>query len=107
MACFADTAFLRERQYNNASNLKARMQLHERYSTNHYGWHRWVFDHFINLSANSKILELGCGSGDLWVKNRERIPTDVDPLITYIFSIPQKKLGYSLPSDERNNTISP
>lgn len=47
--------------------------MHERFSVNKYGWHRWVFDHF-NLPENSLILELGCGSGKLWAQNIDRIP---------------------------------
>jgi hypothetical protein len=31
-------------QYKTASNLNARIRLHQRFSTNPYGWHRWVFD---------------------------------------------------------------
>src|SRR3712207_168217 len=60
-------------QYRNASNLSARMQLHERFGTNRYNWHRWLFDHF-NLSASADILELGCGPGTLWRENLDRIP---------------------------------
>jgi SAM-dependent methyltransferase len=64
-------------QYKNASNLLARIGLHERFSTNKYGWFRWVFDQ-INLSPHSCILELGCGSGLLWIKNKDRIPEEWD-----------------------------
>jgi hypothetical protein len=31
-------------QYRDSANLDARVQLHERFSTNRYGWHPWVFD---------------------------------------------------------------
>ena len=64
-------------QYQNASNLNARQQLHDRFSTNKYSWHRWVFDQF-NLSPKSRILELGCGPGTLWLQNVHRIPDDWD-----------------------------
>lgn len=60
-------------QYKNASNLQARIGLHERFSTNRYDWHRWVFDR-LDLPPQSRILELGCGSGLLWSKNQDRIP---------------------------------
>ena len=36
--------YLLTHQYKNAQNLNARIQLHERFSTNKYGWQRWVFD---------------------------------------------------------------
>lgn len=64
-------------QYRNASNLHARVELHERFSTNKYGWHRWVFDQ-LKFSSQSRILELGCGSGLLWSKNMDRIPDEWD-----------------------------
>ena len=60
-------------QYRNASNLNARILLHQRFSTNKYGWHRWVFDQF-RFPPQVRILELGCGPGDLWCENLERIP---------------------------------
>lgn len=60
-------------QYKTTSNLLARITLHERFSTNSYDWFRWVFDH-LNLSPNALILELGCGTGKLWVKNSDRVP---------------------------------
>lgn len=67
-----DQNLLRE-QYKNAANLNARMQLHQRFSTNTYGWHRWVFDH-LTLPPEAQILELGCGPGTLWHENLDRIP---------------------------------
>lgn len=60
-------------QYRTATNLDARVALHERFSTNPYGWHRWVFDH-LDLTPGQQILEIGCGLGHLWRNNLERIP---------------------------------
>jgi SAM-dependent methyltransferase len=68
----ADQLYLREEQYKDATNLDARIQLHERFSINPYDWHRWVFDQF-NLPSECRLLELGCGSGDLWLKNLSRM----------------------------------
>ena len=34
------------RQYGDISNLKARIGLHRRFSTNDHPWQRWVFDQF-------------------------------------------------------------
>ena len=65
--------YLLTHQYKNVQNLNARIQLHERFSTNKYDWQRWVFDHF-NIPAQGRILEVGCGPGELWVKNLDRIP---------------------------------
>lgn len=43
-------------QYQDAANLNARIQLHERFNTNQYDWHRWVFDHF-DLPADDGSFE--------------------------------------------------
>jgi len=68
-----DQTYLRTEQYKDGSNLDARIQIHERFSTNRYGWHRWVLDQF-DLPPNCDVLELGCGPGHLWLKNTHRIP---------------------------------
>jgi SAM-dependent methyltransferase len=60
-------------QYQDASNLNARILLHQRFSTNKYGWTRWVFDHF-QFPPTGRILEIGCGPGNLWRENRQRLP---------------------------------
>lgn len=60
-------------QYQTSANLDARMRLHLLYSTNSYGWLRWVFDQ-VALPAQASVLELGCGTGKLWQENSDRIP---------------------------------
>lgn len=70
-----DQAYLQTDQYKDASNLNARIQLHQRFSVNKEGLHRWVFDQ-LDLPPTSRILELGCGSGQLWWENRDRLPPD-------------------------------
>lgn len=61
-------------QYQDESNLNSRVRLHQRFSVNQVGWHRWVFDQF-DLSPDCRLLELGCGTGDLWLENLGRVPT--------------------------------
>lgn len=68
----ADQMYLLNEQYKNSANLNARIQLHERFSTNKYDWYRWVFDHF-KIAPGSHILELGCGPARLWLHNLDRI----------------------------------
>jgi SAM-dependent methyltransferase len=68
-----DQDYLRKVQYRDASNLNARIRLHVEFSTNKYGWFRWVFDQY-ELTARASVLELGCGPGDLWIENMDRIP---------------------------------
>ena len=64
--------FLRQ-QYARPGNLEARINLHTRFSTNNYGWFRWIFDHY-RLPEPARLLELGCGQGILWLENQQRLP---------------------------------
>jgi ubiquinone/menaquinone biosynthesis C-methylase UbiE len=73
MAELRDQSYLLNSQYKDATNFNARVDLHRRFSVNPYGWQHWVFDQF-NLGEGSKLLELGCGPGMLWLSNRNRIP---------------------------------
>jgi len=68
-----ERAYLREMQYRDDTNLNARSALHERFSVNPVGLQRWVFDQ-LDLPARARILEVGCGPGNLWVPNLTRIP---------------------------------
>lgn len=69
-------------QYQDDKNLNARIALHARFSTNPYGWTRWVFDHLTHLPEHACILELGCGPGDLWAANHARIPAGWELTLT-------------------------
>lgn len=70
MSHFTDRDYLQKNQYRDAENLRKRGSLHEKYSTNPINWFTWVFDH---MALKGRILELGCGPGTLWQKNRQRI----------------------------------
>jgi len=61
-----------EEQYRNPAKLNTRINIHEKYSDNKKDWHLWLFEQ-MNISPNSRILEIGCGDGTFWLKNRERI----------------------------------
>jgi ubiquinone/menaquinone biosynthesis C-methylase UbiE len=74
MSKITDQKYLTEAQYKDASNLDARVALHQKFSTNPQGWHNWVFDQLLSLPANANVLELGCGSGVLWQESAKRIP---------------------------------
>ena len=62
-----------KKQYADSGNLHARQKLHEKYSTNTLKWHPWVFDQ-LSLNSGDQVLELGCGPGNLWFENAERLP---------------------------------
>jgi ubiquinone/menaquinone biosynthesis C-methylase UbiE len=74
MSKLSDQQYLKTDQYRDASNLDARAIIHQWFSTNPYGWFKWVFDTLLKLPGNAKILELGCGNGLLWKENASRIP---------------------------------
>jgi ubiquinone/menaquinone biosynthesis C-methylase UbiE len=74
MSKFTDQQYLKSDQYRDSSNLDARVVIHQRFSTNPYGWFKWVFDRLLKLPENAKILELGCGHGLLWKENIDNIP---------------------------------
>jgi len=78
MPKFTDQNYLKTDQYKDSSNLNARVEIHRRFSTNPYGWFKWVFDALIKLSPDAKILELGCGPGYMWKENAGRIPSTWD-----------------------------
>ncbi len=58
-------------QYATSANLNTRISIHERYSTNKLGFVNWIFSHY-KLSESAKVLELGCGTGNMW-QNRAEI----------------------------------
>jgi SAM-dependent methyltransferase len=74
MSKFIDQQYLKTDQYKDSSNLDARIVIHQRFSTNPYGWFMWIFDTLLRLPENARVLELGSGPGLLWKENADRIP---------------------------------
>ena len=62
-----------EEQYRTTSNLRARIALHDRYSTNPGSWARFVFDGY-DFGPRADVLEVGCGDAMIWHENADRIP---------------------------------
>ena len=70
-----DQERLLKEQYHNVQKLSARVRIHERFSTSDQDFHRWFFDYLLQVApAEARVLEAGCGRGDIWRKNAERIP---------------------------------
>ncbi len=61
----SDRARLLRDQYRDGSKLSARIRLNQKFSTNSYGFFRWMFDRVL-IPENASVLELGCGTGILW-----------------------------------------
>lgn len=67
--------------YKNATNLNSRIKLHDKYSVNEKGWFTWLYEQ-IDFSCVYRLLEVGCGNGELWknkninLRNREIFLSD-------------------------------
>lgn len=63
-------------QYQNATNISARIRLHRDYSANRQGWFPWIYEQ-CQITDGLRILELGCGNGALWTENLSLLPEHV------------------------------
>lgn len=83
MSTINDT-FIVKQQYETADNLSTRISIHDRYSTNKLGFGNWIVSNY-KIDKGMKVLELGCGTGDIW-KNREALIKTCSRLILSDFS---------------------
>lgn len=72
-------------QYQNATNISSRINLHSLYSQNRQGWFPWIFEQ-CRISPGLRILELGCGDGTLWTNNFSLLPEDISITLSDISS---------------------
>lgn len=70
-------------QYLNANNISARIRLHTDYSRNQQGWFPWIYEQ-CKLKENMRVLEIGCGSGALWMEHLEELPQGISILLSDI-----------------------
>lgn len=70
-------------QYRNASNVAARIQLHQLYSENQESWFPWIYDQ-CGCEESMKVLEIGCGDGSLWTASQEKLPEDIEIILSDI-----------------------
>lgn len=63
-------------QYQNASNISARINLHSLYSQNPQGWFPWIYEQ-MEMRSDMQVLEIGCGDGTLWSSNLKKLPEEV------------------------------
>ena len=73
-----------KQQYAMANNLDTRISIHDKYSTNKLGFGNWIFSNY-KIDKGAKVLELGCGTGDMW-KNRESLICSCSKIILSDFS---------------------
>ena len=63
-------------QYQNATNISARINLHKLYASNRQGWFPWLYEQ-CHITETMDILELGCGNGALWKENYDHLPAHI------------------------------
>lgn len=70
-----------KRQYSTSSSLNTRINIHAKYSTNKTGFGNWIFSNY-NITDGMKVLELGCGTGDMWTGHEDLIKRCSDLIIS-------------------------
>lgn len=70
-------------QYQNATNISARINLHRLYSDNQQGWFPWVYEQ-CGITENMQVLEIGCGNGAIWKENYKGIPESIQIVLSDI-----------------------
>ena len=95
-------------QYLDSSNLEKRIRIHD-YSTATEEWMEWVF-HKMELKSGMTVLELGCGTGLLWLKNIHKLPQGIHLVLTdrsegMLQETKENLAPYKELLDERNITI--
>lgn len=68
-----DQEYLRERQYKDPQNLSARMALHTKYPRADVPWYPWLVGR-VDWPEGGRVLEVGCGTGALWVSTAALLP---------------------------------
>ena len=87
-------------QYQNATNINARIALHRDFSVNPEGWFPWLFRQ-MPLKPGMKVLELGCGNGALWLENLSHIPSVISILLSDSSEGMVREVQHKLSEDQR------
>ncbi|MDE5746520.1 MAG: MerR family transcriptional regulator [Acetatifactor sp.] len=67
-------------QYQDPKNLTRRINIHT-YSTSPQGWMEWVYER-LALQPGETVLELGCGTGLLWMERTDQLPEGLHLILT-------------------------
>ncbi len=88
--------------YVKKDTLSTRIAFQNKYSVNKYGFGNWIFDQY-NLESGFKVLELGCGTGNVWNGRDKRIPEDIEIILTDFSALMLEKIQDLL---KNNSTFS-
>ncbi len=80
----AQEALLEKENYKTSKNLEDRISLHDKYSTNKQGFTNFIISHY-ELEDGMRVLELGCGTGDMWM-GRDELVSKCSRLVLSDFS---------------------
>lgn len=70
-------------QFETPDGLKTRVLFHHKHTHFDKNFHEWMFDHY-QFNKNDKVLEIGCGDGTLWQCNKDRIPKNIEIVLSDI-----------------------
>jgi ubiquinone/menaquinone biosynthesis C-methylase UbiE len=68
-------------QYRDSARFDARVRIYELYDTSPESWLCWLFAQ-LSLAEGERVLELGCGTGNLWRENAAHVPAGVTLALT-------------------------
>ena len=84
-------------QYNDSSKLDIRIALHQRYSTNQQPFGDWIMEHY-HIQPGMRVLELGCGTGNMWHDAAIWLPKDASLTLTDFSAGMVKKAMANVPA---------
>lgn len=76
-----DKDFLVEVAYDDAAALNTRDHIQEHYGSHRQSWYRWLSSH-LHSRPGMRWLDLGCGPGHLWWRERGWLAAGSDVLLT-------------------------
>ena len=87
-------------QYGDSKNLDIRISLHTKYSENKQSFGDWIFEQY-RFADGYRILELGCGNGNMWINNAARLPQNSQLILSDFSEGMLNEAKGNVPSSEK------